>query len=80
MKENAACLNMTADIKENLQALDQTMREKASSPYRDLLVEKRKSEAERVHLCKVVKTQKQEIERLTGELKAIQQERRKVFP
>ncbi|MCO5556748.1 hypothetical protein L7F22_010300 [Adiantum nelumboides] len=80
MKEHAACLHVSADLQESIQLLNKNMKQKAGSPYRDIFVEKRKAELEYDHLCKVVAVQKQRIEKLNQELKAIQKERRKVFP
>ncbi|MCO5589218.1 hypothetical protein L7F22_043184 [Adiantum nelumboides] len=80
MKEHAACLHVSADLQESIQLRNKNMKQKAGSPYRDIFVEKRKAELEYDHLCKVVAVQKQRIEKLNQELKAIQKERRKVFP
>ncbi|KAI5061173.1 hypothetical protein GOP47_0023678 [Adiantum capillus-veneris] len=80
MKEHAACLHVSADLQESIQLLNKNMKQKAGSPYRDIFVEKKKAELEYDHLCKVVAVQKQRIEKLNQELKAIKDERRTVFP
>ncbi|KAJ7531943.1 hypothetical protein O6H91_14G065800 [Diphasiastrum complanatum] len=80
MKKNAALLNVIADVKEKQSAIEQTMRAKATTTFRDPLIEKKRDVVELARLKQVVNVQAKQIENLATELRVLHRDKQSIFP